>query len=221
VERIGPGCVLSVMAKKNHRRGISRELRVATDVARLLPASVLAQLEAVVDDPDNVCCVCEELIGGPFADVAVFADGKFALACGRPRTRRSGLLAMPAMRIGGERYFAVQTVLRQQPVDSVLADTDFLSNDEPVLIRAVEGVGCKTVALHREAGASFRAPIRSARLTVHAGDLTSSPHGELAGKARRPAVSAHGLRNQKREQNAGRDEPLHGPEDTSRAGVMA
>lgn len=124
---------------------------------------------------------------------------------------------MPAMRIGGERHFAVQTMPSQQPVDRVSANADFLFDDEPVPIRAVENVGRKTVALHRVAGAPFRAKIRSGPLTGSLGDLASLPHSELVWKARHHAVSARGLRNQKREQNTSGDEPSHGPEDTSRA----
>jgi hypothetical protein len=54
----------------------SRELRVSQEVAQLLPAAALAQLQAVIDDPDNVCCMCEKLIDGPSAEVVVFTDGE-------------------------------------------------------------------------------------------------------------------------------------------------
>ncbi len=77
---------------------MSRELKVAADVAQLLPAAVLAQLEAVVDDPDNVCCVCEELIAGPSADVAVFAEDKFAhVTLAHPACMTSGVRSAPGL----------------------------------------------------------------------------------------------------------------------------
>ncbi len=71
---------------------------VAEEVARLLPAAVLAQLEAVVDDPDNVCCVCEELIAGPSANVAVFAEDKFAhVNLAHPACMTSGVRSAPGL----------------------------------------------------------------------------------------------------------------------------
>lgn len=58
---------------------MTRELRVAEEVAQLLSAPVLAQLEAIVDDPDNVCCVCESTITGSSAEVVVYTDGEAVL----------------------------------------------------------------------------------------------------------------------------------------------
>jgi hypothetical protein len=57
---------------------MARELRVSQEVAQVLPAAGLAQLQATIDDPDNVCCVCEKLIDGPSAEVVVFTDGDAA-----------------------------------------------------------------------------------------------------------------------------------------------
>jgi hypothetical protein len=58
---------------------MARELRVSADVARLLPALLLAQLQESVDDPDNVCCACETAIGGPSAELVAFTDGEATL----------------------------------------------------------------------------------------------------------------------------------------------
>ena len=51
-----------------------RELRISEEVAELLPASTIAQLEAVVDDADNVCCACGATVAGQVAEAVVFAD---------------------------------------------------------------------------------------------------------------------------------------------------
>lgn len=68
-----------VNAKETAESSLSRELRVSEEVARLLAAPILAQLEATVDDPDNVCCACETFITGPSAEVVVFTDGDATL----------------------------------------------------------------------------------------------------------------------------------------------
>ncbi len=50
------------------------------DVARLLSAAALAQLEAVVDDPDNVCHACDELISSEWVEVILLAGKPLMIA---------------------------------------------------------------------------------------------------------------------------------------------
>ena len=69
---------------------MGRELKVSDDVAGLLSAPMLAQLQATIDDPDNVCCACEALITGPSAEVVVFQDGEAAALV---RLAHSGCMA--------------------------------------------------------------------------------------------------------------------------------
>lgn len=59
---------------------MSRELRVAADAARLLPAAHLAQLESTLEDADKRCCVCDELISGGVIELAVFFEQPLTVA---------------------------------------------------------------------------------------------------------------------------------------------
>jgi hypothetical protein len=79
---------------------LARELRVSEDVARFLPAPLLAQLHATIDDPDNVCCVCEGLIDGPSAEVVVFTDGQAAalIKVAHSDCMISGVRTLPGLR---------------------------------------------------------------------------------------------------------------------------
>ena len=106
----------------NHKRARGRELRVAEDVARLLSAAVIAQMEAVVDDPDNVCFVCDRFISGPSAELAVFAEGSTVCAwLAHPECAESGVRALPGLgqavvqrfAAGSESHMATLLGLRQ------------------------------------------------------------------------------------------------------------
>jgi hypothetical protein len=59
---------------------MTRELRVAAEVAAALPASHLAQLEEDVAGGDNVCAACGALIDGPAAELVVLQDERAVLA---------------------------------------------------------------------------------------------------------------------------------------------
>jgi hypothetical protein len=59
---------------------MARELHVAAEVARALPAPHLAQLEEDVAGEDNVCVVCGALIEGPTAELVVLQDSRAVLA---------------------------------------------------------------------------------------------------------------------------------------------
>jgi hypothetical protein len=57
-----------------------RELHIAPAAAGLLPASHLAQLDADVQNDDNVCVACGKLIDGPLAELVVLHDARMILA---------------------------------------------------------------------------------------------------------------------------------------------
>lgn len=61
-------------------RQMSRELRVAPEVAEILPASHLAQLASDVDSEDNVCVRCGTLIEDASAELVVLQDEQAVLA---------------------------------------------------------------------------------------------------------------------------------------------
>ncbi len=78
---------------------MSRDLRVSADVARLLPAPMLAQVQATIDDPDNVCCICDGLIEGPSAELVVFTDGEATLVkLAHSDCMASGVHELPGVR---------------------------------------------------------------------------------------------------------------------------
>jgi hypothetical protein len=70
--------VATVAYRKINESGelMARELRVDAEVAKHLPAAMLAQLQATIDDPDNVCCICAETISGSSAEVARSAESR-------------------------------------------------------------------------------------------------------------------------------------------------
>lgn len=75
-----------------------RELEIAPDVLELLSAPFLAQIEGVVDNPENLCCDCKEPIRGPVTSVVFFRGpgaGVFQLA--HPSCLRSGVLFNPSL----------------------------------------------------------------------------------------------------------------------------
>ncbi len=59
---------------------MARELKVAPEVAELLPATHLAQLESDVASEDNVCVACGSLIEGAAAELVVLHDERTMLA---------------------------------------------------------------------------------------------------------------------------------------------
>jgi hypothetical protein len=76
-----------------------RHLNIAPEVLAKLDAPMVAQIEAVVDDPDNSCCVCGEFIAGPVAEVVLFTDGKLSLVkLADPGCVASGVYAHPEVR---------------------------------------------------------------------------------------------------------------------------
>ncbi len=77
---------------------MSREMRVAPEVAQVLSPAMLAQLEATVGDPDNVCPVCTELIDGPSAEAVIFTDGNVSVAkFAHPECMASGVQPLPGL----------------------------------------------------------------------------------------------------------------------------
>jgi hypothetical protein len=78
---------------------MTRHLNIAPELLPTLGAPMLAQLEAVVDDPDNVCCGCGELIAGPIAEAILFTDGRLSLVrLADPGCVASGVYAHPEIR---------------------------------------------------------------------------------------------------------------------------
>lgn len=84
-----------------------RQLNVAPAVAQQLPAAHLAQLQAEVNDPDNRCPHCHQLIEGRTAEAIILKDGDFHLArLAHPECARSGIYEAPGVRA----TFAAQLV---------------------------------------------------------------------------------------------------------------
>jgi hypothetical protein len=80
-----------------------RHLNIAAEILPALGTSMLAQIEAVVDDPDNLCCVCGHHISGPSAEVVLFTDGEVSLAkLADSDCTRSGICQLPGVRQGIE-----------------------------------------------------------------------------------------------------------------------
>ncbi|MDQ6775960.1 MAG: hypothetical protein M3071_07020 [Actinomycetota bacterium] len=78
----------------------ARQLNVAAQVAELLPAAHLAQLQAEVDDPDKRCPRCGQLVTGATVEAVVLRDGDFHLArLAHPECARSGLYEYPGLRV--------------------------------------------------------------------------------------------------------------------------
>lgn len=76
-----------------------RQLNVAPQVAQRLPPSHLAQLHAEVDDPDNRCPRCHQLITGPVVEAIILTDDNFHLArLAHPDCARSGIYEAPGLR---------------------------------------------------------------------------------------------------------------------------
>ena len=97
---------------------MARELAVSEEVAAFLTAEALAQLEAVVDDPDNVCCTCGKTIDGPVAETVVFADeGGCLVKLAHSNCMRSAVVPAPGMstafreRIAAEEGQSMSTLL--------------------------------------------------------------------------------------------------------------
>jgi hypothetical protein len=84
-----------------------RELHVDAAVAQRLTAAQIAQLDAVVEDPDSRCCACDLLITGPAAELVVFIDGESALAqLAHPSCMRSDVYIHPGLARGMDRALA-------------------------------------------------------------------------------------------------------------------
>lgn len=100
-----PRSVLAVMTGNFHPEG--RELRVAPEVAAAIPAPFLAQLEALVDDPDNRCPACGQPIAGKLAELAVFTEPALTvLRLTHPDCLRSGIYSAPGSARGYAQGFA-------------------------------------------------------------------------------------------------------------------
>ncbi len=83
---------------------------------------MLAQLEATVDDPDNVCCRCGEEIAGPSAEVVIFTDGEMTLIkLADSRCMRSAVRPVPKLRrdveAGAGDGFDMLTLLGRRDTD--------------------------------------------------------------------------------------------------------
>jgi hypothetical protein len=77
-----------------------RRLNVAAQVAQRLPDAHLAQMQAQIDDPDNRCGLCGELIDGPVAEVILLTDANYTAArLAHPACARSGIYEQPGLRV--------------------------------------------------------------------------------------------------------------------------
>lgn len=77
-----------------------RQLNVAPQVAQLLPPAHLAQLQAEVNDPNNRCPSCGQLVTGPAAEAVVLTDGDYHLVrLAHPECARSGIYDTPGLRV--------------------------------------------------------------------------------------------------------------------------
>lgn len=77
---------------------MKRRLLVAPEVARKLPAPHLAQLEGVVDEPDNRCAICDQLVTGSTASAVMFvADRGMLVQLAHPDCLASGVYERPGL----------------------------------------------------------------------------------------------------------------------------
>jgi hypothetical protein len=84
-----------------------RHLNIAAEVLAPLEGPMLAQLESVVDDPDNLCCVCGEPIDGPTAEVVLFIDGEVgSVKLADSGCMKSAICELPRLRQGLRAVFA-------------------------------------------------------------------------------------------------------------------
>lgn len=78
-----------------------RHLNIAAEVLPPLEGPMLAQLESVVDDPDNLCCVCGEQIDGSTAEVILFVDGEMgSVKLADSGCMKSAICELPGLRQG-------------------------------------------------------------------------------------------------------------------------
>jgi len=76
-----------------------RQLHVAPEVAQAMPAAYLAQLQAVVDDPDNRCARCGGPITGASVEAVILCDENVStVRLAHPKCARSGLYQASGMR---------------------------------------------------------------------------------------------------------------------------
>lgn len=125
----------------------------------MLPAGVLAQLQATVDDPDNVCCVCKKMIDGPSAEVVVFTDGEAAtlVKLAHSNCMSSGLYRAPGLgqafdaRAATAEGFAMATLLgfrQRQPRGLIFLEPEVLvagPNQDPLELYA-DALGLEPVS---------------------------------------------------------------------------
>jgi hypothetical protein len=77
---------------------MTRQLHVSPKVAQAMPAAYLAQLQAVVDDPDNRCARCQEPLTGPTVEAVILCDeNSFTVRVAHPDCARSGIYQAPGM----------------------------------------------------------------------------------------------------------------------------
>jgi hypothetical protein len=78
-----------------------RHLEIAPEILPSLEGPMLAQLESVVDDPDNLCCVCGQPIDGPTAEVVLFVDGEVgSVKLADSGCMQSAICELPGLRQG-------------------------------------------------------------------------------------------------------------------------
>ncbi len=76
-----------------------RQLHVAAEVAQAIPAAYLAQLQAVVDDPDNRCARCGGPITGASVEAVILCDENVStVRLAHPKCARSGVYQASGMR---------------------------------------------------------------------------------------------------------------------------
>ncbi len=76
-----------------------RQLHVAAEVAKAMPAAHLAQLQATVDDPDSGCIQCGQLFTDVTVEVVVLRDGDcLAARLAHPECARSAIYEAPGLR---------------------------------------------------------------------------------------------------------------------------
>jgi len=75
-----------------------RRLLVAPEVAQVLQAAHLAQLEGVVSEPDNACAICAQFVLGEAASAVVFKDDRGTLVqLAHPECLSSGIYERPGL----------------------------------------------------------------------------------------------------------------------------
>ena len=128
----------------DRRATMTRQLHVSPEVAQAMPAAYLAQLQAVVDAPDNRCARCQQPITSTTVEAVILRDeNSFTVRLAHPDCARSGIYPAPGMnaaitaRITDPDGVDINTTLGRRPNPSPRALV-FL---EPVMLVSVAPPG--------------------------------------------------------------------------------